>query len=191
MLAQRGDANVFYDNHLVMLVTRKRNHVLLRIFPHTRSQLSIHLRNSLRCFLETGAFRILANPFDDQTHSLRDQVEIDVLLLSSRPLLLFGYLHHHNSCVRYALACRIQTKLPPQMNTDATDQKVDIRTAIRVASSTSFSGTPALCAAARHCSNSGISFTTRPFSWATLTSIGPYGVSTVTIFRSNARLPTS
>ena len=37
MLAQRCDADVFYDHHLVVLVTRQRDDVLRRIFAHAGS----------------------------------------------------------------------------------------------------------------------------------------------------------
>src|SRR5215813_6307283 len=79
MFAQRRDADVFHDHHLVVLVAGQRNHVLLGILAHTGSQFRIHLRDALRRLLQTGTFRILADPFENQAHAFGYQFKIYVI----------------------------------------------------------------------------------------------------------------
>src|SRR5262245_2358498 len=76
MLAQRRDADVFHDHHLVVLVARQRNHVLRRILTHAGGQLRIHLSDALRRFLQSRTLRILANAFENQAHTLLNLFQI-------------------------------------------------------------------------------------------------------------------
>ena len=65
MLAQRGDADVFHDHHLVVLVTRQRYHVLRRILAHAGGQFRIHLGDALRRLLQPRTLGIFADAFEN------------------------------------------------------------------------------------------------------------------------------
>src|SRR5215210_7492941 len=82
-----------------MLVSRQRNHVQPGIFAQTGGQLGIHLRNALRCFLQADTLRILADPFEDESHTLCNQIEIDFVVL-----LRFHKLRYHNRMLLCAIS---------------------------------------------------------------------------------------
>src|SRR5947209_4406367 len=77
VLAERGEADVFDDDHLVVLVARKRPDVLARVFAHPRRQLGVHLRHTPRSPLQAGAPRVFAYAFEDEADAPLDLVEVN------------------------------------------------------------------------------------------------------------------
>ena len=77
MLADRGDVDVFDDDHLIMLIAGQRHDVLVRVFAHACGQLRVHLCDALRCILKAGTQRVFADAFKNHPHAARDKLKVN------------------------------------------------------------------------------------------------------------------
>lgn len=78
MLTYRRYRNVLDEHHLIMRVTGQRYDMFARIRPHSLGQLSIKIRNALRCFFKAVAIGVLAHALEHHPHTRGDLFEIDL-----------------------------------------------------------------------------------------------------------------
>src|SRR2546423_6746231 len=74
VFAERCEAYVFDDDHLVVLVSGQGAHVLARVLAHTGGQLRVHLRDALRRALKARPLQVLADAFEYEAHAPLDLV---------------------------------------------------------------------------------------------------------------------
>src|SRR4026207_17462 len=84
MFTERCNADVLNNHHLIVLVARKRHDVGGRILVHSRRQFGKHLRDTTRRFAQSSAFWVLAEPFENQTNTSRNCVQVHRWALVAR-----------------------------------------------------------------------------------------------------------
>src|SRR5437870_2645267 len=78
MFAQRRDADVFYNHHLVVLVGGQGHDMLAWIFTHPGGEFGIHFSDATRGLAQSFSIRVLADALEDQTHPASKAIEIDL-----------------------------------------------------------------------------------------------------------------
>src|SRR6266850_7564258 len=95
MFTQRSDADVFDDDHLVVLVSGQGHNMLARIFAHPGGEFGVHLGHAPGSFAQAFAIGILTHAFKDQTDAPSHSIEIYLGWLLS--LFNVAYLCAHFS----------------------------------------------------------------------------------------------
>ena len=93
-------------DHLVVVGALDDRHQLRRVLSDPGEDLAVHARDTGRRLAQTAAFRILADPLEDQAHTFFDLLVVEPILVHHGSMLPLGLGDEDVQAVRQARRCR-------------------------------------------------------------------------------------